>query len=257
LAAHILACDARHWRTLYFRNGMTRIRLEGFVLDTEARQLLRAGRPVHLAPKALELLELLVDKRPNAVSKAVIHDKLWPETFVAEVNLPVLIHRLREALEDDPRDPRFVRTVTRFGYAFCGSAWSEADGPPPVGAFHEHRVVLGNREIVLRQGDNLLGRTYEAAVRVDQTSVSRRHAIIRVSDSGATIEDCGSKNGTFRGNERVNEAVPLQDGDRILLGAALLIFRSFRRDADGMDTDPAARPTTPLIPPDGPVRSHV
>jgi DNA-binding winged helix-turn-helix (wHTH) protein len=172
---------------------MARIRLEGFVLDTEARQLLRGGRPVHLAPKALELLELLVDKRPNAVSKAAIHDRLWPDTFVAEVNLPVLIHRLREALEDDPRDPRFVRTVTRFGYAFCGSAWSESDAGAPVGSFFEYRVVLGNREIVLRQGDNLLGRTYEAAVRVDQTSVSRRHAVIRISDSGATIEDCGSK----------------------------------------------------------------
>ena len=230
---------------------MTRIRLEGFVLDTEARQLLRGGRPVHLAPKALELLELLVERRPNAVSKTAIHDRLWPDTFVAEVNLPVLIHRLREALEDDPRDPRFVRTVTRFGYAFCGTAWMESDGPGGAGVSYEYRVVLGNKEILLHSGDNLLGRTFEATVRVDQTSVSRRHALVRVSEGGATIEDCGSRNGTFRNNERVSGPVALQDSDRILLGAALLVFRAFRRDGTGDDTDPSSRPTTPIgVPPE-------
>jgi DNA-binding winged helix-turn-helix (wHTH) protein len=228
---------------------MARIRLEGFVLDTEARQLLRGGRPVHLAPKALELLELLVERRPNAVSKTTVHDRLWPDTFVAEVNLPVLIHRLREALEDDPRDPRFVRTVTRFGYAFCGNAWVESEGPAPAGSPFEYRVLFGSKEVLLRPGENLLGRTYEASVQVDQTSVSRRHAIIRVGEAGATIEDCGSKNGTFVGNERVTHPVPLQDGDRILLGAALLVFRSFRRESKG-GADPDSRPTTPLSPSD-------
>src|SRR5512137_906800 len=164
---------------------MARIRLEGFVLDTEARQLLRGGRAVHLAPKALELLELLVERRPNAVSKTTIHERLWPDTFVAEVNLPVLIHRLREALEDDPRDPRFVRTVTRFGYAFCGNAWLESEGAGPRGGAFEYRVVFASKEVLLRPGDNLAGRAYEAAVRIDQTSVSRHHALIRISEAGA------------------------------------------------------------------------
>jgi DNA-binding winged helix-turn-helix (wHTH) protein len=236
---------------------MTRIRLEGYVLDTEARQLLRAGRPVHLAPKALELLELLVERRPNAVSKTTIHDRLWPDTFVAEVNLPVLIHRLREALEDDPRDPRFVRTVTRFGYAFCGNAWLESDGPSAGGGF-EYRVVFASKEVLLRPGENMLGRTYDAAVRVDQTSVSRRHAVIRISEAGATIEDCGSKNGTFVGNDRVTRQTPLRDGDRILLGAALLVFRCYRRENAGADGDPASRPTTPIaITPGETQHSHV
>lgn len=221
---------------------MTRIRLDSYVVDTEARQLLRDGRPVPLAPKALELLELLIAHRPNAVSKTTIHEKLWPATFVAEVNLPVLIHRLREALDDDPRDPRYVRTVTRFGYAFCGSAWIEGTAP----TLFEYRIVMGPKEVPLRVGDNLLGRTYEAAVQVDQTCVSRHHAVIRISDTGATIEDCGSKNGTFVGSERVSGSVKLDDGDRILLGAASMVFRCLRRDVTG-ESDPANRPTTPLI----------
>src|SRR5512143_2484663 len=228
---------------------MARIRLEGFTLDTEARQLLRGGHAVHLAPKALELLELLVMRRPNAVSKTAIHDRLWPDTFVAEVNLPVLIHRLREALEDDPRDPRFVRTVTRFGYAFCGNAWLESEGPGNGAEAFEYRVVFASKEVLLRTGENLLGRAYEAAVRVDQTSVSRRHAVIHISEAGATIEDCGSKNGTFVGSDRVTRQTALHDGDRILLGAALLVFRCFRRESVGGDSDPASRPTTPLVVP--------
>jgi len=224
---------------------MTRMRLEGFVLDAEARQLLRDGRPVHLAPKALELLELLIDRRPNAVSKSTIHDRLWPETFVAEVNLPVLIHRLREALGDDPRDPRFVRTVTRFGYAFCGPAWIEGDGAGAA-VEYEYRVIVGSKEFVLQGGENLLGRAHDAAVRVDQTSVSRRHAVIRVTENGATIADCASKNGTFVGSQRVSSPTALQDGDRILLGAALLVFRSFRREHGSDETETGSRPTTPL-----------
>ena len=206
---------------------MTRIRLEGFVLDTEARQLLRGGRPVHLAPKALELLELLVERRPNAVSKATVHDRLWPDTFVAEVNLPVLIHRLREALDDDPRDPRFVRTVTRFGYAFCGRAWVESEGPGPVGSPFEYRVLFGSKEVLLRPGENLLGRTYDATVQVDQTSVSRRHAVIRINELGATLEDCGSKNGTLLNGHRIETPQRLFDGDTIHLGRARLVFEAF------------------------------
>ena len=86
-----------------------RVRFGSFVLDFEARQLERGGHPVHLTPKALELVELLVERRPNAVSKAEIHDRLWPDTFVADVNLPVLVHELREALEDDPHEPAFLQ----------------------------------------------------------------------------------------------------------------------------------------------------
>jgi len=47
---------------------------------------------------------------------------VWPGTFVSEANLSVLIAEIRRVLGDPPRNPVFVRTVHRFGYAFCGSA---------------------------------------------------------------------------------------------------------------------------------------
>src|SRR4026209_1961685 len=89
-----------------------------FVLDLEARELLRLGTPVSLSPKAFQLLGLLVQSHARALSKAELQDHLWPGTFVVEKNLTNLVSEIREALGDDSAHPRFIRTVHRFGYAF-------------------------------------------------------------------------------------------------------------------------------------------
>ncbi len=91
-----------------------------FELDQGRRQLLRSGQPVSLEPKAYELLRLLVERRPRALSRAQIRDVVWPGTFVSESTLGVVVNSIRQALDDDARQPRFVRTVHGFGYAFCG-----------------------------------------------------------------------------------------------------------------------------------------
>jgi DNA-binding winged helix-turn-helix (wHTH) protein len=220
-----------------------RIRFGEFVLDDEARLLSRDGQPVHLTPKALELLEFLVERRPRAVAKDVLHERLWPSTHVTGANLPVLIHEVREALGDDPQDPHWLRTVARFGYAFCGDARADAekDGESPW----DCRILWGGREILLRTGDNVLGRAHDAAVWIDDTSVSRRHAVIRVSQEGATLEDAGSRNGTFRRGQRVEGEVALDDGDEFVIGGVLLTFRISHRDGD-VGT---SRSTAPLLPP--------
>jgi DNA-binding winged helix-turn-helix (wHTH) protein len=77
---------------------------------------------VHLSPKALELLNALVESRPRALSKAALIEQLWPATFVSEANLATLIAEIRVSLRDQARNSRFVRTVPRFGYAFAGTA---------------------------------------------------------------------------------------------------------------------------------------
>ena len=89
-----------------------------FVLDSDSRELRRGPEPVRLSPKALQLLQILVTGRPKALSKADLQNRLWPDTFVVEKNLANLISEIREALGEDPLDPRFIRTVPRYGYAF-------------------------------------------------------------------------------------------------------------------------------------------
>ena len=213
-----------------------------FVLDYGARQLVRCGHPVHLTPKALDLLELLVERRPAAISKAEIHNRLWPDTFVADVNLPVLVHELRGAQRDDHHEPQFLRTVTAFGYAFCARARSEPEAPERATSYpFEYRLIWGVREIALQPGDNLLGRTHDATVWMDHPSVSRRHALLRVAEEGVTIEDCGSRNGTFVEGNRISEPTPLRDRDRVLLGSTVLVFRSFPQDEISTGADEASQ----------------
>ena len=108
-----------------------------FELDQERRQLLRWGEPVPLEPKAYELLGLLLKRRPRALSRAQIRDVIWPQTFVSESTLAVVVNGIRQALEDDARNPRFIRTVHGFGYAFCGEARDADEGRPGAGEADE------------------------------------------------------------------------------------------------------------------------
>jgi hypothetical protein len=205
-------------------------RFAEYELDSESRELLRNSVPVHLTPKAFQLLELLVRRQPAAVSKAEIQRELWPSTFVTEVNLPALVLELRHALGDQPHRPRYVRTVRGFGYAFCRQ---------PAGTFGAftsqcvHRLVSGDHEIVLLPGENLLGRCPETASWLRSVRVSPRHARIVVAEGVVHIEDLGTRSGTFLGDRRISGPTLLADGDLIRLGDVTFTFR--------MDPSPSAR----------------
>jgi DNA-binding winged helix-turn-helix (wHTH) protein len=195
------------------------------VIDTDTRQLLEGGKAVPLSPKAFDLLALLVDNRPRALSKDELHERLWPGTHVSDANLAGLVAEIRRAVGDDARTPRFVRTVQRFGYAFSGAA--SAEGPvaeiPPV-APSVFWLVDGKRQIPLIEGENVLGREPFAGS-FTATSVSRRHARLTVVGERAYLEDLGSKNGTFLRGRRVETTQPVADGDTIELGSVALVFR--------------------------------
>jgi DNA-binding winged helix-turn-helix (wHTH) protein len=206
-----------------------RFRFGEFLLDPDSRQLFRDGAEVHVQPKTFELLDLLVRTRPRALSKQHIRGQLWPDTVVGEASLTVAVAELRAALGDDAKEPRFVRTVYGFGYAFAGAVEAEgarAEGSPAAGA--APRVLWEKRVIPLVEGDNVLGRDEDATVRIDAPGVSRRHARILVSGAEATIEDLGSKNGTYVGDAGppITGPTPLPDDSRFRLGRVLLVFRS-------------------------------
>lgn len=179
-----------------------RLRFGDCVLDSDTRELFRNGRPVAVAPKVYQLLEILLAERPNAVSKTTLHERVWPDTFVSDANLANLVADLREALGDDAKQPRMIRTVQRFGYAFQAEAVNEpADGS---GAGSVFRLIWGDREVTLREGPNGLGRDRDAVLWIDVYSVSRHHARITVAGDEAVLEDLGSKNGTFVGGVPVD-----------------------------------------------------
>jgi DNA-binding winged helix-turn-helix (wHTH) protein len=216
-----------------------RLRLGDLTFDADARQLRRGADEIHLSPKAFELLKLLIESRPRAISKKELHERLWPETFVSEANLATLAAEVREALDDDPRQPRFIRTAHRFGYAFSGSAVEEAAVNPTGDSTTFCWLIRDGRRLPLQAGENVLGRDADDGIQIESPTVSRRHARIVVAGAGATIEDLASKNGTRLRGEAVSSAVTLTDGDEIRVGSVVLRFRiaSGSKTATWSDTE--------------------
>jgi DNA-binding winged helix-turn-helix (wHTH) protein len=200
-----------------------RLRLGDLTFDPATRQLLRGAREVHLSPKAFELLRILIDDRPRALSKRELHERLWPATFVSDTNLASLVAEVREALGDAAQRPRFIRTAHRFGYAFCGEAVEISEARA-----HDEAafcwLIADGRRLPLQAGDNVLGRD-EGGIRIDSPTVSRRHARISIHGGEAVIDDLGSKNGTFVGDKPVSSVMRLEDGDEIRTGSVVFRFR--------------------------------
>jgi len=202
-----------------------RIRFGPFVLDLDTRQLIEDKREIHLTPKAFDLLTMLVMDRPKVLSKAELQNRLWPDTFVAEANLSNLVAEIREALPDHAHAPTFIRTAHGFGYAFSGDATTVSD----AAARHDRPscwLEWDRLRFPLSLGEHVIGRDPDVEVRLDDSTVSRRHARLVVTSEGTVLEDFGSKNGTFRGGERVTAPVKLADGDAIRIGSLLVTFRS-------------------------------
>jgi DNA-binding winged helix-turn-helix (wHTH) protein len=193
--------------------------------DASTRRVTRAGHDVKLTRKGFDLLAMLIERRPNAVSKDEIHAHLWPDTYVAEITLHSLISEVRRGIGDDPGDPQYIRTVHGYGYAFIAASASE----PAVPARRRVRgwLVRDTERLQVFDGENLFGRGDDEVIDLPSTTVSRRHARINVAED-AWIEDLGSKNGTFVGEQPVTAPVRLTDGDRVRFGSLLLVYRVAR-----------------------------
>jgi hypothetical protein len=175
-----------------------------------------------LEPKGFELLQLLVSRRPAAVSKQEIRDRVWPQTFVSESTLSSLVAQVRKALDDSGKAVP-IRTVHGFGYAFEAEAATEPEAAPRRRA--TARLEWEGRILRIVPGENILGRGEELRLRVDVPGVSRQHARIVADQQRFTIEDLGSKNGTFVGETRVSGPTDLADRDIVRLGHTEIVFR--------------------------------
>jgi DNA-binding winged helix-turn-helix (wHTH) protein len=196
-----------------------------FAVDVRTRRVLRNEEELHLSPKAFELLVVLIEDRARALSKAELQQKLWPSTFVLETNLAGLVAEIRHLLGDPADDPLYIKTLHRFGYWFVGTVSEHGEQAPALPAHATYWVVWETRQIPLSAGANILGRAPDAAVWIDAPGVSRHHARISLEGGDATIEDLGSKNGTYLGGQLVTAPAGLSDGDQIRLGSVVVSYR--------------------------------
>jgi DNA-binding winged helix-turn-helix (wHTH) protein len=203
-----------------------RIRFGPFAADLDTRQLTRDGREVHLVPKAFELLVTLVRERPKVLSKSFLLERLWPDTYVSEGNLSNLIADIRQALGDRASAPVFIRTAHGYGYAFCGDATTEPGGHDGASDRAPCWLEWGTRRFRLSVGQHIIGRDADAEIRLDESTVSRHHARLIVTDVRTLLEDLGSKNGTRHAESWVTLPIELADGDAIRIGSLLLTFHT-------------------------------
>ncbi len=195
-----------------------------FTADVEAHQLRRDGATVHVSPKAFDLLILLLRSRPRVLSKSDLHAGVWPQTFVSDASLAMLVAELRAALGESAREPRFLRTVHRHGYAFQGSA-TEITEPHGADVRTSWWLVGAIGRFPLAARENIVGRDPQAEVWLDSGSVSRRHARITVTNDRVVIEDLESKNGTAVDGRPARAPVVIADGDQVRFGSVLLTLR--------------------------------
>ena len=136
-----------------------RIVFDRFSLDLINECLWRGSEEIKIRPKAFALLNYLLNRSGQLVTKEELLNAVWPETFVGDAVLKVTVRQLREALEDDPKSPRFIETSHRRGYRFIGEIAGAKQEPEPdqsyqdnnfSGAFFVYTGVVGRDHAMAR-----------------------------------------------------------------------------------------------------------
>jgi TolB-like protein/Tfp pilus assembly protein PilF len=176
-------------------------------LDLSKRVLMRAGETISLAPKALEILIVLVVHAGELVEKDELLKAVWPDTFVEESNLSQNIFTLRRALGDERVGARYIETVARRGYRFiarvrtmgaddngAGDNQTLAASERPVIAVLPFLNTSGDQELeYLAEGitDNIINNLS----RVSRLRVMSRTAVFRYHTKEADPQKAGRQLG--------------------------------------------------------------
>lgn len=131
----------------------------------------RGGRRVELSANAFRMLDYFVGRAQQLVTKEELLDAIWPDAHVVDAVLSVTVSQLREALDDDPRAPRYIETLHRRGYRWIGELATD-DAGADAGATlvgreaalaaleaAAARAATGRRQVVFVTGEPGIGKT--------------------------------------------------------------------------------------------------
>ncbi len=202
-------------------------RIGDWLVEPSLGRVSRGECTVQLELKVMDALVCLARHAGELVTRQQLVDEVWATEFISDNTLTHAIAELRSALGDDARHPSYIETIHRRGYRLLAPVadLEPAPGPSPPAAAARFKLVTQGGEVLLAEGENLIGRAPDAAVTIDSSKVSRHHARILVEGPAVTLEDLGSKNGTFLNGERVEAHVNLADGDEIRVGRSVARFR--------------------------------
>jgi len=112
--------------------SLLRVRFGEFELDEPNARLLRNGSAIALPPTPFGLLCALVRQPGTLLPKHALLDQLWGHHFLSDSVLKGAISDIRNALGDDPREPRYIETVPRRGYRFIATPVPLGESVEPV-----------------------------------------------------------------------------------------------------------------------------
>jgi DNA-binding winged helix-turn-helix (wHTH) protein len=189
--------------------------LGDWLVEPMLDRISRNDQIVRLRPRAMDVLICLALDAGKLASKQSIIDNVWRTEFVSEHALTQVIAELRSALGDDARSPAYIENIPRRGYRLVATVTPVAASVPSAhDASLPFKLQGEDTDHPLIQGPNIIGRT-----------ASRCHARIFVAGTTATIEDLGSKNGTYVNGERLEQPTLLTNGDEIWIGRSVARLR--------------------------------
>jgi DNA-binding winged helix-turn-helix (wHTH) protein len=160
-----------------------KVRFGRFAIDETEARLLDDGEPVRLAPKPFAVLCALARTPQTLVTKSALLDRVWGHQYVSESVLKTTISDIRAVLDDDPKRPRYIETVSCRGYRFIGAVTPSvepaalpqpiatvevaADGTKAIGRAAElerlrkawRSAVAGTRQVAWIAGEAGVGKT--------------------------------------------------------------------------------------------------
>jgi DNA-binding winged helix-turn-helix (wHTH) protein len=126
--------------------SVARLRFDAFELDESNALLLRNGEAATLAPKPFGVLCALARRPGCLLTKHALLDDVWGHQFVTDSVLKTAVSEVRAALDDDPKQPRYIETVSRRGYRFIAATIGASSQRAPaiernVAAGHDHPAL--------------------------------------------------------------------------------------------------------------------
>lgn len=141
-----------------------------FEVDLRTFELRHLGRGLKLERIPLQVLVILIEQKGQLVTREEIAEKIWGKDVFLDTDNSInsAIRKIRQALKDDPQQPRYVETLPGRGYRFIASV-SEVDDPSSTGAHSPQALKAGTEPIQLLSPEQIRNKTDEAAVGVTAT----------------------------------------------------------------------------------------
>jgi predicted ATPase/DNA-binding winged helix-turn-helix (wHTH) protein len=134
------------------------LRFGPYAFHLHQRLILEGDRPLRMGGRALDILQVLVERAGSVVSKDALIARVWPTSVVEEINLRVHIAALRRALGDGQNGQRYIVNIPQRGYSFIAPVQCDGAGTPvPVESVHKPQHNLPARLTPVTGRDSIVG----------------------------------------------------------------------------------------------------